>query len=103
MDMAPRTLVAAFAAALAAALAPAAHADVQWLCRPGLAGNPCQGDLTTTHFASDGSRASVEKPTVPDDPPVDCFYVYPTVSNQPAPNATKSPDPEIRSIAQYQG
>jgi hypothetical protein len=82
------------------AAAPA-HADVEWLCRPGLANNPCQGDLTTTHVASDGSKR-VERVAVPDDPPVDCFYVYPTVSNQPTPNATKSPDPEIRSIAQYQ-
>jgi hypothetical protein len=39
---------------------------------------------------------------VPLYPRVDCFYVYPTTSNQPTMNATKSPDPEIRSIAKYQ-
>ena len=33
---------------------------------------------------------------------VDCFYVYPTVSNQPGRLATKRVDPEIRSIALYQ-
>ena len=33
---------------------------------------------------------------------VDCFYVYPTVSNQPTRLATKRADPEIRSIALYQ-
>ena len=34
--------------------------------------------------------------------PVDCFYVYPTVSNQLTPTATKAKDPEIISIAKYQ-
>ena len=33
---------------------------------------------------------------------VDCFYVYPTVSNQQSRLATKRVDPEIRSIALYQ-
>jgi hypothetical protein len=83
-------------------LAPvAARADVSWLCRPGLASNPCQGDQTTRYFASDGS-SRVSRPQVPAGPPIDCFYVYPTVSNQPTPNATKSRDPEVRSIAVFQ-
>ena len=33
---------------------------------------------------------------------VDCFYVYPTVSDQQTPNANKRVDPEIRSIALFQ-
>ena len=33
---------------------------------------------------------------------IDCFYVYPTVSGQPAVNATRRIDPELRSIARYQ-
>src|SRR3954452_8510391 len=78
-----------------------AHADVSWLCRPGLASNPCQGDQTTRYFASDGS-SHVERVEVTRNPAVDCFYVYPTVSNQPTPNATATPDPEVRSIATYQ-
>src|SRR5207247_356657 len=52
--------------------APAAQADVKWLCRPGLSSNPCQGDQTTTYFESDGS-SRVAKPDVPDKPPIDCF------------------------------
>jgi pimeloyl-ACP methyl ester carboxylesterase len=66
-----------------------------------MASDPCHGDQTTTYFASDGS-SHVERPKVPAKPPIDCFYVYPTVSNQPTPNATQSPDPEVRSIAVYQ-
>src|SRR3954470_914068 len=89
------------AVAASLVVAPAARADVTWLCRPGLASNPCQGDQTTRYFASDGS-SRVSRPEAPDAPPIDCFYVYPTVSNQPTMNATKSPDPEARSIAVYQ-
>ena len=81
--------------------ASSAHADVAWLCGPGAADDPCRGDLTTRYFEPDGSsRVATEQ--VPADPPVDCFYVYPTVSNQPSTNATQAADPEIRSIAKYQ-
>jgi len=89
------------AAACCLAAAPGAHADVRWLCRPGLTDNPCRGDLTTRYFRPDGS-SRVRKHGVPLYPKVDCFYVYPTTSNQPTSNATKSKDPEIRSIAKYQ-
>src|SRR5436190_18635683 len=101
--MVRRLLLAATLASLAAGslLATAAHAEVKWLCRPGNADNPCQGDQTTTYFAPDGS-SHVGTPVVPADAPIDCFYVYPTVSNQPTPNATQTPDPEVRSIAKYQ-
>ena len=33
---------------------------------------------------------------------VDCFYVYPTTSDQPGPQANFDIDPELRSIALYQ-
>ena len=35
-------------------------------------------------------------------PKIDCFYVYPTVSDQKTPNASLRIDPEERSIALYQ-
>ena len=85
-----------------ALLAPAtAAAEVEWLCHPALESDPCRGDQTTRYVEPDGS-SRVGRPAVPANPPIDCFYVYPTVSNQPTPNATKSPDPEIRSIAKFQ-
>lgn len=84
------------------ALSPApAAAEVTWLCNPAMAADPCRGDQTTTYYESDGS-STVGTPETDASPPVDCFYVYPTVSNQPIPNALKTPDPEIRSIAKYQ-
>ncbi|MEA2349086.1 MAG: hypothetical protein QOG86_27, partial [Thermoleophilaceae bacterium] len=103
MDVARRIAIAAASSALALAAVPSqpAHASVTWLCRPGLANSPCTGDQTTTYTKPDGSsHVSSPRPLKP--PPVDCFYVYPTVSNEPTPNATKTAAPEINSIVKYQ-
>ena len=83
-----------------AAAAPAA-AETVWVCKPGQASNPCRESLRTTVYEPNGS-ARVVDPPIPANPPVDCFYVYPTVSNQPGPNATKAIDPEIEAIVRYQ-
>ncbi len=57
-----------------------------WLCGPAAADDACTGALDATVVAADGTR-SVE-PFVPDhDPPIDCFYVYPTVSQAGSRNA----------------
>jgi hypothetical protein len=85
------------AVALAAAAAPAS-ADVTWLCRPGLSVNPCVGNLQYT----DARSGDVHNPRVAAAPKIDCFYVYPTVSNEPGPNASKLAGPEIQAIATYQ-
>jgi hypothetical protein len=58
-----------------------------WLCRPGLAANPCASDLTTTVVGRDGP-SRVERARPARDPAVDCFYVYPTISGQAAINAS---------------
>jgi hypothetical protein len=77
--------------------------DVVWLCRPGLPDDPCEIPLDTTVREPDGSeRVETPERQPVEERPVDCFYVYPTVSNQPTPNASKTRDPELRSIAQYQ-
>ena len=86
-----------------ASTAPAqAAVPTTWLCKPGLASNPCAPSLTTTRITAAGvagSRISVKKDP---KPKVDCFYVYPTVSGQPGLQASKRIDPEQRSIALYQ-
>ena len=72
-----------------------------WLCRPGLAKNPCESDLTTTVVRPDGTTRVVhDKPAK--SPPVDCFYVYPSVSGQPTVNADLSIDPELTAVAEAQ-
>jgi hypothetical protein len=56
-----------------------------WLCRPGQPG-ACDADLTTTVIAADG-KLSRETWTADANAPIDCFYVYPTVSTEPTPNS----------------
>lgn len=57
-----------------------------WLCRPGIAADPCTSDLTATVIARNGA-SRVERARPARNPRVDCFYVYPTVSGQAAINA----------------
>jgi hypothetical protein len=51
-----------------------------WLCWPGKAGDACSIDMTTTVIKADGS-STVEAWKADPKAPIDCFYVYPTVSN----------------------
>jgi hypothetical protein len=60
-----------------------------WLCRPGLASDPCTSNLTATVVARDGARR-VERARPAPRPTVDCFYVYPTISGQPTINANRA-------------
>ena len=69
-----------------------------WLCRPGQPGNPCLASLTTTAVGPDGTK-TVRHNVPAADPKIDCFYVYPTVSQQPTPNANLTIDPAERSVA----
>ncbi len=72
-----------------------------WLCRPGLADDPCTAPLTATVVRSDGSR-TVQTAEPARNPPIDCFYVYPTVSDQTTDNANLDIDPEERVVARLQ-
>ncbi|ROO88974.1 DUF3089 family protein [Actinocorallia herbida] len=67
-----------------------------WLCAPDLASDPCQGGLPTT------DERTGKTTTVPESRPVDCFYVYPTVSQEPTPNASLKATPPVTSIARHQ-
>src|SRR5262245_26960357 len=70
-----------------------------WLCRPDRLG-ACDVDLSTTIIAENG--ALTRETWKPDaDAPVDCFYVYPTVSTDPTPNSDMTADPaELNVIRQ---
>jgi hypothetical protein len=97
---------AGFASALAVAAAPARAADDDpyarpeaWLCRPG-ASDLCAAPVVATVVQTDGSRGTrVLKPNPA--APIDCFYVYPTVSEDPAGNSGMIAGPgEQRAVAQ---
>jgi pimeloyl-ACP methyl ester carboxylesterase len=52
-----------------------------WLCRPGERNNPCLSDLTTT-VVGPHRTTRMEHPVPAANPPIDCFYVYPTISGE---------------------
>jgi Protein of unknown function (DUF3089) len=92
------------AAVFLAVLPSAAGASTKpvWLCKPGKKHNPCRTGLKTTLISPSGERLGVTKPRAVKHRRIDCFYVYPTVSDQDTPNANLHIDPEERSIALYQ-
>jgi hypothetical protein len=71
-----------------------------WLCRPGRQ-DACAVDLTTTVVSADG-KLKEEKWTANPNAPIDCFYVYPTVSNDTTANSDMNAGPEERSVIQHQ-
>jgi hypothetical protein len=94
------------AAAPAAAQVSTALDRPVWLCLPGMAANPCgqdlAGDPRTAPFTAGypvsrgrvpldttrvdpGGTTAVEPLPSPSAPPIDCFYVYPTVDLLPNP------------------
>jgi Protein of unknown function (DUF3089) len=93
-------LVFALGAVMTAA--PTAGAKTVWLCRPGQHPDPCTAGLSTTVYSPRLAPLRVEHPAAVRNPRVDCFYVYPTVSDQKTINANLDIDPQERSIALYQ-
>src|SRR5947209_8607075 len=85
------------------ALAAGASAKTVWLCFPGHRPDPCTPGLSTTVYSPTLKQPlRVEHPKQVAHPGIDCFYVYPTVSDQRTGNANLHIDPEERSIALYQ-
>ena len=79
-----------------------AEAKTTWLCKPGLTDNPCKTGLDTTRVSPTGEVLGVDRIKAAKKPKVDCFYVYPTVSDDEGTNSDLEADPEERSIALYQ-
>jgi hypothetical protein len=90
--------VFALGAALATPTPAVASPGTVWLCMPGHTPDPCTEPLTTTVVQTDG-ETSVESARRAEDPPINCFYVYPTVSEQPSENANLEIEPEETQIA----
>ena len=76
-------------------------AGVEWLCRPGLPSNPCSTNLTSTVVPESGPT-EVQHSSPAADPRVDCFYVYPTVSEQSGVVANLHIDPSEMAVARAQ-
>lgn len=97
----PIAVVLATAAGSLAASAPA-QAKTAWLCLPGQSANPCAQGLSTTSYTPAGKKIATSRPKTDKRRKIDCFYVYPTVSDQKGVNATRRADLEQREIARFQ-
>jgi hypothetical protein len=98
------TALAAMAlSTLVAVPSAAARTDVLWLCHPRLAHDPCDIPLDTTYER----RGKAPRVSTPDrspsrQRPIDCFYVYPTISNDKSRYAELRRATEVRAIANWQ-
>jgi hypothetical protein len=79
----------------AQALPPAPNYSVEksWICLPGR-NDTCSTPLATTALGANG-YGSTGRSTVAKDPPFDCFYVYPTVSQDQGLNSDLNVSEEI--------
>lgn len=80
-----------------AAAAPDYRIDSHWLCRPGR-DDICSQPLTATAQGGGSTQSFRADPAAP----VDCFYVYPTISNDPSANSDLNAGPEEKRVAQQQ-
>jgi hypothetical protein len=71
-----------------------------WLCRPGVKG-ACDVDMTTTVIAPSGQMTAEKWQSNP-NAPIDCFYVYPTVSVDPTPNSDMIPGTQELNVVRAQ-
>jgi hypothetical protein len=71
-----------------------------WLCRPG-GKDACAIDLTTTVVAPDG-KLTRETFAANAKAPIDCFYVYPTVSNDQTTNSDMTAGAEESNVIRQQ-
>ena len=76
--------------------------DALWICRPGSPHDACHENLDATVVNKDGSLV-VEPHVFATNPPIDCFYVYPTISTDKTPNSDFIPgDGEEIAITKQQ-
>jgi len=74
--------------------------DASWLCRPGRP-DACAADQAATVIQADGSTR-LEAFKADPNAPIDCFYVYPTVSSDPGGNSDMTPDLPEKAVAGQQ-
>jgi hypothetical protein len=76
-------------------------ASAEWLCRPEASPDPCASDLDASIVTSTGAR-SLQPASAAANSPFDCFYVYPTVSEEEGPNADLTIQPAETDVAKAQ-
>src|SRR5208282_1923032 len=71
-----------------------------WLCRPARQ-DACAVDLSTTVISASG-KLTREDWSANHNAPIDCFYVYPTVSSEPSGNSDMLLGPEEKGVVRAQ-
>ena len=84
----------------AASPAPDYAEGSAWLCLPGRA-DACGSPLSTAALNPNG-YGSLGQVTPAADPPIDCFYVYPTISRDPGMNSDLLAGPEEQAVTAIQ-
>jgi hypothetical protein len=74
--------------------------DKSWLCRPGRH-DACDVDMSATVITAEG-KLTKEKWAADPNAPIDCFYVYPTVSTDTTPHSDMIPDPPEFNVVRQQ-
>src|SRR3954453_9584846 len=95
---APRTLPPPPVSSASTSATTSPAGETVWLCRPGHRPNPCLSNLATTVVAADGTR-SVRTHSAARSTDADCFYAYPTVSNESQSNADLRIQTSERQVA----
>ena len=94
-------LAATIASPVAAQTAKNDYGDGKnWLCRPGRA-DACAVDQSTTIVAANGTLTREDWKMNP-NAPIDCFYVYPTVSTDTGGNSDMNAGPEENGVVRAQ-
>jgi hypothetical protein len=65
-----------------------------WLCRPGLANDPCAYSPAATSVTAVGATGPAPPVSAPSAGKFDCFYVYPTSSTEPGNNSDLAIQPQ---------
>lgn len=82
-------------------VAPDYRQDGSWLCRPGRA-DACAADIAATTVTADGKTRVIASAPANARAPIDCFYVYPTVSTDATAISDMSIDAAESNVAKLQ-
>jgi hypothetical protein len=74
------------------------HEKTVWLCKPKIENDPCTQSLTATVVHTNG-EFNRQETAIAKKPSINCFYVYPTVSEQETENANLEIEPTERQVA----
>ncbi|MBJ7471285.1 MAG: DUF3089 domain-containing protein, partial [Solirubrobacteraceae bacterium] len=92
---------------LRAAPTPPTTLPTLWACHPDRVPNPCTDDGPTTVLRSAQLQPRkverIEPVPVPgEQPPIDCFYAYPTVTTAPGTNARRAMERSLDALLRWQ-